>query len=141
MGMNGFQLKNRLIFSVLLLVGVTAAWAETDAPDPVALDQERRLKDDSEKQAQAICDSILGKGRSSVLVNVELGLESVRKGGSAVNQKRDAKSGLADDNYLLPWVPAPKSVTKEETPKDLSVENQAAQQATVDVKTVLKRFD
>lgn len=140
--MNQFHYKNHLILSVVFLFGLASGRAETDAPDPVALDQERRLKDDSEKQAQAICDSILGKGRSSVLVNIEIGLESIRKGGSAVNQKRDSKSGgLGDENFLLPWVPAPKSVTKEETPKDFNVENQAAQQATVDVKTVLKRFD
>ncbi len=139
--MNAARLRNALFFSVLLLSQFALVWAETDAPDPVALEQERRLKDDSEKQAQKICDSIMGAGRSNVLVNVELGLESTRKGGSALNQKRDSKNGLNDDNFILPWVPAPKSVTKEETPKDMSVENQAAQQATLDVKTVLKRFD
>ncbi|MCG3205222.1 MAG: hypothetical protein KCHDKBKB_01941 [Elusimicrobia bacterium] len=126
---------------VVLLGFGSVLFPETDAPDPMALDQERRLKDDSERQAQLICDSILGKNRSSVLVNVEIGLESTRKGGSALNQKRDSKSGLGDDNFILPWVPAPKSVSKEETPKDMNVENQAAQQATLDVKTVLKRFD
>lgn len=131
-----------LIFSVVLLCqnGLFLN-AESEAPDPMVLEQERRLKEDTERQAQSICDSIMGKGRSSVLVNVELGLESVRKGGSALNQKRDNKSGLGDENFLLPWVPAPKSVTKEETPKDASVETQAAQQASVDVKTVLRRFD
>ncbi len=133
-------------FSLLLAVQLIFNMApllrgETDAPDPMALEQERRLKEDTEKQAQAICDSLLGKGKSSVLVNVELSLESIRKGGSALNQKRDSKSGLTDENYLLPWVPAPKSVTKEQTPKDASVETQAAQQSSVDVKTVLKRFD
>jgi hypothetical protein len=77
-----------------------------------------------------------------VLVNVELGLESVRKGGSAVNRKLDNKGGgLGDENFLLPWVPAPKSVTKEEVPKDASVETQGAEQQSVDVKTVLRRFD
>ncbi len=115
--------------------------AEAEAPDPIVLEQERRMKEDTERQAQGICDSILGKGKSSVLVNVELGLESSRKGGSALNQKRDNKSGLGDENFLLPWVPAPKSVTKEETPKDASVNTQAAQQASMDVKTVLRRFD
>ncbi len=139
--MNSIRLKNVLFFSALFMGVSCVLHAETDAPDPVALEQERRLKDDSERQAQMICDSIMGKGRASVLVNVELGIESTRKGGSAVNQKRDSKSSIGDENFLLPWVPAPKSVTKEETPKDLSVENQAAQQSSLDVKTVLKRFD
>jgi hypothetical protein len=130
-----------LIGAFLLCKNVSFLHAEAEAPDPIVLEQERRLKDDTERQAQGICDSILGKGKSSVLVNVELGLESSRKGGSALNQKRDNKSGLGDDNFLLPWVPAPKSVTKEETPKDASVETQAAQQASMDVKTVLRRFD
>lgn len=139
--MRSFRFKNALIFSALLVAFSVTLRAETDAPDPTVLDQERRLKEDSETKAQKICDSILGGGRSNVIVNVELGIESTRKGGSALNQKRDAKNGLGDDNFLLPWVPAPKSVSKEETPKDLSVENQAAQQSSLDVKTVLKRFD
>lgn len=134
--------RGSLLTGLILVNALILAWAEADAPDPVALQQERLLKEDTETQAQAICDSILGKGRSSVLVNVEIGLESTRKGGTAVSQKLDSKnSGLGSDNYLLPWVPAPKSVTKEETPKDANVETQAAQQQTVDVRTVLKRFD
>jgi flagellar motor switch protein FliG len=139
--MNRSRLKITFIFGVLFLGAFASLHAETDAPDPLALDQERKLKDDTERQAQSICDSILGKNRSSVLVNVELALESTRKGGSALNQKRDSKNSLGDDNFILPWVPAPKSVTKEETPKDLTVQNSADQQSSVDVKTVLKRFD
>ncbi len=141
MRLNGVRIKNALFLSAIFMAFCAIGKAETEAPDPNVFDQERRLKEDSEQKAQSICDSIMGKGRASVLVNVELGLESTRKGGSALNQKRDAKNGLGDDNFLLPWVPAPKSVSKEETPKDLSVENQAAQQSSVDMKTVLKRFD
>ncbi len=125
----------------LLLLAATAPLRAEDAPDPLALEQEHRLKEDTEKRAQEICDSILGKDRSNVLASVELALESVRKGGSAVNQKLDKKGGLPEENFLLPWVPAPKSVTKEEAPKDANVETQAAQQATIDVKTVIRRFD
>ena len=112
-----------------------------DAPDPVVLDQERRLKEDAEVKAQQICDSILGKDMSNVLVNVELGIESTRKGGANFNQKRDSKNSLGTDSFILPWVPAPKSVTKEEVPKDASLETQAAQSNSLDVKTVMKRFD
>lgn len=136
----GFQL---LLTALMIFNIAVTAKAEAEAPDPLVLEQERRLKEDAERQAQIICDNILGKEKSSVLVNVELGLESIRKGGSAVNRKLDdkGKGGLGDENFLLPWVPAPKSVTKEEAPKDANVETKAAQQATVDVKTVLKRFD
>jgi flagellar motor switch protein FliG len=126
----------------LILNNAVFLRAEADVPDPSALDQERRMKDDAEQKAQSICDSIMGKGHSSVLVNVELGLETTHKGGSAVERKLDNKSGgLGEDNFILPWVPAPKSVTKEEVPKDASVQTQASQQNSVDVRTVLKRFD
>jgi flagellar motor switch protein FliG len=120
---------------------MSAFGAVEDAPDPVVLEQERHLKEDAEQKAQIICDNVLGKGLSSVLVNVELGLETSRRGGSNLNQKRDNKSGLGDDSFILPWVPAPKSVTKEEVPKDASLETQAVQTDTVDIKTVVKRFD
>ncbi len=130
-----------LLVPFLILAGASIGKAEANAPDPMVLEQEGRLKADTESKSQAICDSIFGRGLSSVLVNVELGLESVKKGGAALNRKMDSKGGLSDDNFILPWVPAPKSVTKEEVPKDANVETQAAQQETVDVKTVLKRFD
>ncbi len=127
---------------VLLFLNTPQGWGEgASAPDPLVLDQEKSMKEDTEAKAQAICDSIFGRGLSSVLANVELGLESVKKGGAALNRKMESKNGLADDNYILPWVPAPKSVTKEEVPKDANVETQAAQQETVDVRTVVKRFD
>ncbi|MFN0116924.1 MAG: FliG C-terminal domain-containing protein [Elusimicrobiota bacterium] len=113
----------------------------TEMPDPMALDQERRIKEDTEQKAQEICDSILGKGQASVLANIELGIETNRKGGAALDQKRESKSGLGDENFILPWVPAPKSVSKEEQPKDSNVQTQAAQQESVDVRTVVKRFD
>jgi hypothetical protein len=63
----------------LILNNAVFLRAEADVPDPSALDQERRMKDDAEQKAQSICDSIMGKGHSSVLVNVELGLETTAK--------------------------------------------------------------
>ncbi len=131
-----------LAFSVLALWGFSPIQAE-DVPDPMVLEQERKLKEDSEEKAQQICDSILGKQMANVLVNVELGLETTHKGGSNMNRKLDNKSGgaLGGESFILPWVPAPKSVTKEEVPKDASVETSAAQQNSVDIRTVVKRFD
>ncbi|OVE77046.1 hypothetical protein BVX98_03765 [bacterium F11] len=137
-------MKNRWIsitLIVLLFAYCRLSMGETSTPDPVVLSQERRMKTDAERQAQGICDSIFGKEKSSVLVNLELGLESSQKGGTAFNRTMDSTSGLGDENYILPWVPAPKSVTKEEVPKDASVESQEAKQTVVDVKTVLRRFD
>lgn len=131
-----------IFFGSSVIFGTPFLWgAQEQAPDPVVLQQERQMKDDAERQAQIICDSILGKGRSNVLVSLELGLSSTRKGGGALSRKMDSKSGLGDENYILPWVPAPKSVTKDEVPKDANVETQAAQQSIADVKTVLHRFD
>jgi flagellar motor switch protein FliG len=139
------MIKKRLlpvIFVIFTLMAGVFSGAAEDAPDPNVLDQERRLKEDTETKAQDICDSIFGKDMARVLVNVELGIETVRRGGSNMNRKLDNKSNLNDaSNFLLPWVPAPKSVTKEEVPKDASVETQAAQQESTDMKTVVKRFD
>lgn len=136
------RLLKLLILTVLCACPARVFAVGADVPDPVALQQENELKDSSEKQAQDICDSILGPGRSRVLVNVELGLESTRKAGETMERKIDNKgNSLGDDSFLLPWVPAPKSVTKEEVPKDASVNAQGATSNTVDVKTVLRRFD
>lgn len=139
------KVRNSLLLALsalTLLSSVPIVFAE-DVPDPGVLEQERKLKQDSEQKAQQICDSILGKDMSNVLVNVELGIETTHKGGSNMNRKLDNKSGseLGADSYILPWVPAPKSVTKEEVPKDASVATQAAQQESMDVRTVVRRFD
>ncbi len=135
------------LFKVLIVIALCGVSrfglaAGNDVPDPTALAQEHDLKETSERQAQEICDSILGTGRSRVLVNVELGLESTRKAGSAVERKIDNKGGgLGEDNFILPWVPAPKSVTKEEVPKDASMNTQGAESSSVEVKSVIRRFD
>lgn len=131
-----------VIFTTLAVFArVPAVAADNEAPDPIVLEQERLIKEDAERQAQTICDGIFGKDRSSVLVNVELGLQTSKKGGTAMNRKMDSESGIGDENFILPWVPAPKSVTKEEVPKDASVETSGAEQAQIDVKTVVGRFD
>ena len=136
------RLLKLLILTILWAPAGRVFAAGADVPDPLALQQERELKESSQRQAQDICDSILGPGRSRVLVNVELGLESTHKAGSTVERKVDNKgNGLGDDSFLLPWVPAPKSVTKEEVPKDSSLNTQGADSTAVDVKTVLRRFD
>jgi len=75
------------------------------------------------------------------LVNLELGLKSNRKGGTALDVTRESQSSLGTDNYILPWVPAPKSVTKEEVPNDVKTETQAAQQSVVNVEAKIRRFD
>ena len=139
-GMNNRK-TNIYFASFLALFSVSLVWAAPSAPDPMALEQERTLKKDAEEKAEAICNSIFGQGRSNVLVNVELGLESEKKGGAALTRKLESNSGVGDEEYILPWVPAPKSVTNEEVPKDANVQTQAAQTEQVDVRTVMKRFD
>lgn len=141
------KMRNRkpcLIFVLNLIFIIAPCMVlAAQAPDPMALEQERRIKEDTESKAQMIVDSIFGKGKASILANVELGLESSKKGGSALNRKLEGKAGSGndDENYILPWVPAPKSVNNEDVPKDANLETQAAQQETVDIRTVVKRFD
>jgi flagellar motor switch protein FliG len=147
LGLGAFSMKtlrqSALFALSLIALGASFPIHAEDVPDPMVLEQERKLKSDSEAKAQQICDSILGKEMANVLVNVELGLETTHKGGSNLNRKLDNKAGngLGSESFILPWVPAPKSVTKEEVPKDASVATQAAQQDSVDIRTVVKRFD
>lgn len=137
------SMKKLYALLVVSLWMAPAARAELEVPDPAVLEQENRLKNEAEHRIQNdILDRVLGKGRSSVLVNINIGMESKRHHGSELEQKAEKKNPLTtDQDFLLPWVPAPRSVTKEEVPKEAKIEVSGGNEASVEVKTVIKGFE
>jgi len=113
------------------------------APDPVIIEQENLIRREAEEKIQRdILDRILGEGRASVLVNVEVSLESEKRESGTAEGKVDDRKGLGDQDYILPWVPAQKSVSKNnEVPKDAKVESASGEIATSAIRQVVRRFD
>ena len=139
----------RAVFVVVAALVCSGILTETGftvgaaAPDPVIIEQENLIRREAEEKIQRdILDRILGEGRASVLVNVEVSLESEKRESGTAEGKVDDRKGLGDQDYILPWVPAPKTVNKEnEVPKDAKMEAASGEIATASVRQTVRRFD
>jgi flagellar motor switch protein FliG len=120
-----------------------APFSGSDVPDPLVLEQENLIRREAEEKIQKeILNRILGEGRATVLVNVEVALESERKDSATSQGKVEDKKGLGDQDYILPWVPAPRTVNKaNEVPKDAQIETASGEIASAAVRQTVKRFD
>lgn len=140
-------MKGLRLLAVFALLGqnLAPAWAALGAaaPDPIIIEQENGLRREAEEKIQRdILDRILGVGRATVMVNVEVSLESEKKESALQEGKVDDKKGLGDQDYILPWVPAPKTVNKaNEVPKDAKITSSAGEQASTAVRQIVSRFD
>jgi len=117
--------------------------AGTVAPDAGIIDQENLIRREAEDKIQKdILDRILGEGRASVLVNVEVSLETENRESGTSEGKVEDRKGLGDQDYILPWVPAQKSVSKNnEVAKDAKMESASGEIASSAVRQLVRRFD
>jgi flagellar motor switch protein FliG len=143
-----YAMRFRLFLAVFwLLAGFfpvpAASFGGTATPDPQVMDQENGLRREAEGKIQnEILNRILGEGRATVLVNVEVSLESQRKESASSEGKVEDNKGLGDQDYILPWVPAPKTVNKaNEVPKDAKMESASGETASASVRQIVSRFD
>jgi len=132
-----------LVLHQVFGVSAEALAATSAAPDPLIIDQENMIRKEAEDKIQRdILDKILGAGRATVMVNVEMALETEKKESALQEGKVEDKKGLGDQDYILPWVPAPKTVNKSnEVPKDARIESAGGEKAEAAVRQVVKRFD
>ncbi|HXS99274.1 MAG TPA: FliG C-terminal domain-containing protein [Elusimicrobiota bacterium] len=113
------------------------ASASIVAPDLALLQEQNRIKEESETRIQRdILDPILGKGKAAPFVDVEMEVkaeseESTRSGmgiAEKYKEKAPAPSGGMQTTFVLPGIPKPKTITaQKETPE--KPEQSQAQQA------------
>ena len=113
------------------------AFAGLVAPDLALLQEQNRIKADSESRIQHdVLDPILGKGKASPFVDVEMEIkaeseESMRSGmgiNEKYKEKAPAPAGGMQTTFVLPGIPKPKTITQQkETPE--KPEQSQAQQA------------
>jgi tetratricopeptide (TPR) repeat protein len=118
-------------------LGATSSFAAIVAPDLALLQEQNRIKSDSEQRIQHdVLDPILGKGKASPFVDVEMEVkaeseESTREGmgiNEKYKEKAPAASGGMQTTFVLPGIPKPKTITSQkETPE--KPEQSQAQQA------------
>ena len=130
----------RLSVLAVLLVWASSlgtASASIVAPDLALLQEQNRIKSDSEMRIQRdVLDPILGKGKAAPFVDVEMEVkaeseESMRSGmgiSEKYKEKAPAPSGGMQTTFVLPGIPKPKTITaQKETPE--KPEQSQAQQA------------
>ncbi len=133
----------RLALLLLLSLGLTAeraVAATPQAPDLKLLDEQNRVKQESEAKIQEdVLDPILGKGAAIPFVDVEMEVkveseESTRTGMGLAERYREkqsmqAKAGM-QTTYVLPGVPTPKTISSgdKNPPKPDAAQATQAQQ-------------
>lgn len=142
-------MKSPRIVNIILAISLglslfpSAAMSAAEAPNPQIIDQENNIRREAEAKIQnEILDRILGPGLATALVNVEVSLESEKKDSATSQGKVEDNKKLGDQDYILPWVPAPKTVNKSnEVPKDAKIEQASGEVATAAVKQIVSKFD
>lgn len=127
----------------LALANPLRAFIGADVPNQAVLEQENLIRREAEKKIQEeILNRILGGDRATVLVNVEVTLESEKKDSATSEGKVDDRKMLGDQDFILPWVPAPKTVNKaNEVPKDAKMESASGELASATIRQSVTRFD
>ncbi|MBI5247822.1 MAG: tetratricopeptide repeat protein [Elusimicrobia bacterium] len=145
-------------FAVLLAWSAALrAGAGVVSPDLGLLEQQNHIKADSELKIQRdVLDTILGKGKASPFVDVEMEVklesEESQRSGMGVAEKYKEKApgpkGGMQTTFVLPGIPKPKTITQgPETPDrpEASQAQQAQQMKGVQeerfsIKPTFKRF-
>src|ERR1035437_8388459 len=124
------------LISATSSLGTTSS-AGIVAPDLALLQEQNRIKADSELRIQRdVLDPILGKGKASPFVDVEMEVkaesEESMRSSMGINEKYKEKApapqGGMQTTFVLPGIPKPKTITQQkETPE--KPEQSQAQQA------------
>ncbi|MBI5210304.1 MAG: tetratricopeptide repeat protein [Elusimicrobia bacterium] len=155
----GRRPSRALLASALMAAGVCSWAAKLESPDLGLLQEQNRIKQESEVKIQRdILDPVLGEGRARVFVDVEMEVkiereESKRSGlGLAERYKEklgQQKGGGADTLYVLPGIPKPKTIAQgggsENKPESLlarqSEQTKGIEETRFAIKPVFKRME
>lgn len=110
-----------MIFFYVCALLVRPALAVIETPRLDLLNMRDRISQESQQRIQTeILDRVLGKGKASVFVDLELSLVARRKenlkGGAGKTEEyktKGKKSGVIDTEFVLPGVPRPKGITEK----------------------------
>lgn len=136
-GMNG----KKLLYAGCILTGmVSFIYGEVISPDSSLLEQQRRIEKDMALVIQErILDPMLGKNRAGVVVNIELEIKKQVTQRSAKRRKQEEKSKFADQEFILPGLPSPRSVTSKDRPREGKSEASTVQETQFNYIFAIKR--
>ena len=144
--LNKIKITLGILFIFSTCMYLQNLYSQTDVSNPsidttlFLLEQERKFEKDIGDHIQKnILDKVFGEGKSSVIVDLELGLESERRMGERKERTAEQKRKLGEIEYILPGIPNPKAVSREMSPGEAKVESQQSEATSVTTKLVIRR--
>jgi len=138
------QNPTRILMGVLgafVLLSVMPVHGAKDSGVPSEtelMEKQRVMEKDLEFQVQSLLNKIMGPDQSEVKASVSLSLlkQVLRKEGSGERTRRKDETPLGETKYLLPGVPAQKTVSQDRDPDN--TDRQRAEQAKAQQQVTFK---
>ncbi len=142
-------MKKILIFTIFLLATLYNLFAQTSASrtttepqiSPTALlEYETKLEQQRAEYIQKnILDKIFGPNKSTVIVDITLGIRTTTTRQQASEKRLDAKRRLGEVEYLLPGIPRPGSIAESAVPTEAKGEASDTEVVGVRTEIVVER--
>ncbi len=86
-----------------------------------------------------ILDRIFGPGRSTVIVDVTVGVRTITTKAQAGEKRIDTKRKLGEIEYVLPGIPRPGSIAESAVPTEAKSEGSGTEQINVNTEIVIQK--
>ncbi|MEN3013262.1 MAG: FliG C-terminal domain-containing protein [Endomicrobiia bacterium] len=104
------------------------------------IEYETKLEQQKTEYVQKnILDKIFGPNKSTVMIDITLGLRTTTTKQQASEKKIDAKRKLGETEYLLPGIPKPGSITESAVPAEAKGEASGTEVVGVKTEIVIER--
>jgi len=146
MNSNKYLLPVFFLFYLLMSLSVTAFSQQSNQPPKEVqtamflIEQERKYEKQMTDYLQNdILDKIFGKGKSTILYDVEFELNSQATRTEAKEKALERKRNIGDIEYILPGIPKPSAISQQELPGDSKEEAGQQEIAKISTKIDIKK--
>jgi len=102
--------------------------------------QTKYEKEQADYVQKNILDRIFGKSKSSVIINVQMGLETEKNLSQAKESTAERKRKMGDIEYMLPGIPNPKAVSNEPPAGESKAESGEKSASSLATKLAVKKL-
>ena len=125
---------------IYLQTVVSQVSSEQQITPAMLLEYETKLEQQRTEYVQKnILDKIFGPGRSTVMIDITLGLKTTTTKQQATAKKVDSKRKLGEPEYLLPGIPKPGSIAESAVPTEAKGEVSGTEVVGVNTEIVIVR--
>ncbi len=134
-----------ILFKTLCIIVLTSVNLHTQTYEPsipptVLLEYETKIEQQLTEHVQKnILDKVFGPGKSTVIIDITLGVQTQTTRARATEQKIDTKRRRGEIEYILPGIPKPGSVAESAVPQEAKSEGSGTEQVTINTEFVIRR--